>query len=141
MYISSKPYATLVIDWLPKRFFRLKRGVSPTEVKIIYSFDTNTIPKLDAVLLREYRLYLADLDLKEKLKILKLKNFQNLKYRDRYSKIRFVFLLLVRTSDADIFNSCMYGFLIKNAHRFRHPIQFSGKLGFFEVDKSILNLH
>jgi hypothetical protein len=44
-------------------------------------------------------------------------------------------------ADANIFNSCMYGFLIKNAHRFRHPIQFFGKLGFFEVDNSILKLH
>ena len=44
-------------------------------------------------------------------------------------------------ADADIFNSCMYSFPIKNAHRFRHPIQSCGKLGFFEVNKSILKLH
>jgi hypothetical protein len=41
-------------------------------------------------------------------------------------------------ADANIFNSYMYGFLIKNAHRLKHPIQFLGKLGFFEVDDSLL---
>ena len=44
-------------------------------------------------------------------------------------------------ADANIFDSYMYGFLISNAHRFRHPIRFSGKLGFFEVDKSILKFY
>jgi hypothetical protein len=33
-------------------------------------------------------------------------------------------------ADANIFISYMYGFLVKNAHRFKHPIQYSGKLGF-----------
>ena len=37
-------------------------------------------------------------------------------------------------ADASIFNPYMYGFLVKNAHRFRHPIPYSGKLGFFEVN-------
>ena len=55
------------------------------EVQIIQSFDTNTIPKLDSTLLREFRLYLADLDLKEKLKMLELRSVQNLKYRNGYS--------------------------------------------------------
>ena len=55
------------------------------EVQIIQSFDTNTIPKLDSTLLREFRLYLADLDLKEKLKMLELRRVQNLKFRNRYS--------------------------------------------------------
>jgi hypothetical protein len=44
-------------------------------------------------------------------------------------------------ADANIFDSYMYGFLIRNAHRFKHPIHFSGKLGFFEVDKSLLKFH
>ena len=52
-------------------------------IQIVQSFDSNTIPKLDSVLLREFRLYLADLDINEKLKILKLRNAQNLKYSDR----------------------------------------------------------
>jgi hypothetical protein len=52
-------------------------------IQIVQSFDSNTIPKLDASLLHEFRLYLADLDINEKLKILKLRNAQNLKYSDR----------------------------------------------------------
>jgi hypothetical protein len=56
-----------------------------SEVQIIQSFDTNTIPKLDSALLREFRLYLADLDINEKLRILKSRNAQNLKYSDRCS--------------------------------------------------------
>lgn len=39
-------------------------------------------------------------------------------------------------ADTNIFNFFMYGF--KNAYRLKRPIQFSGKLGFFEVDDSIL---
>ena len=39
----------------------------------------------------------------------------------------------------NIFDSRMYGFVIRNAHRLRYPIQFSGKLGFFEVDQSVIN--
>jgi hypothetical protein len=42
-------------------------------------------------------------------------------------------------ADANIFEFRMYGFVIKNAHRLRYPIQFSGKLGFFEVDQSVIN--
>lgn len=41
-------------------------------------------------------------------------------------------------ADASIFDSYMYGFKIKNAQRLRHPIPFSGKLGFFEVNQSII---
>lgn len=36
-------------------------------------------------------------------------------------------------ADANIFDSYMYGFKIKDAQRLRLPIQYSGKLGFFEV--------
>lgn len=36
-------------------------------------------------------------------------------------------------ADANFFDSYMFGFKIKNAQRLRHPIQFPGKLGFFEV--------
>jgi hypothetical protein len=55
------------------------------EVKIVQRFDTNTIPRLSSALLREYRLYLADLDLKEKFKIVKSRNVQNLEYKNGYS--------------------------------------------------------
>jgi hypothetical protein len=43
-------------------------------------------------------------------------------------------------ADANIFSSYMYGFLIKNACRLRHQIRFSGKLGLFEVNDSILKV-
>lgn len=43
-------------------------------------------------------------------------------------------------ADADIFDSSLYGFLIKDAQRLRRPIQYSGKLGFFEVNDSILKV-
>lgn len=43
-------------------------------------------------------------------------------------------------ADASIFDSYMYGFKIKNVQRLRHPIPFSGKLGFFEVNQSIINI-
>jgi hypothetical protein len=43
-------------------------------------------------------------------------------------------------ANANIFNSYMYGFLVKDAYRFSHPIQFSCKLGFFEVNDSILKM-
>lgn len=59
--------------------------IQDPEVKIVQRFDTNTIPRLSSALLREYRLYLADLDLKEKLKILKLRKLQNSEYSNRYS--------------------------------------------------------
>ncbi len=42
-------------------------------------------------------------------------------------------------ADANIFNFHVYGFMINNAQRFRSPIPYSGKLGFFEVSDSILN--
>ena len=38
-------------------------------------------------------------------------------------------------ADANIFDSYMYSFMIKNAQRLRHPIPYSGKLGFFEVNE------
>jgi hypothetical protein len=44
-------------------------------------------------------------------------------------------------ADANIFDSYMYGFMIKNAQRLRHPIPYSGKLGFFEVNESNLHTH
>jgi hypothetical protein len=60
--------------------------IQDPEVKIVQRFDTNTtIPKLSAALLREYRLYLADLDLKERFKKQRLRSFQNREYRDEYS--------------------------------------------------------
>ena len=37
-------------------------------------------------------------------------------------------------ADLNIFDSSMYGFMIKDAQRLRHPIQYSGMLGFFEID-------
>jgi hypothetical protein len=43
-------------------------------------------------------------------------------------------------AEANFFDSYMYGFKIKNAQRLRHPIPFSGKLGFFEVDQTIINI-
>jgi hypothetical protein len=55
-----------------------------------------------------------------------------------YNKTQFIRDRNSHYADAHIFNSCMCGFFIKNAHRLKHPIQFSGKLGFFEVDDSIL---
>ncbi|MPZ07903.1 MAG: hypothetical protein GEU26_16065 [Nitrososphaeraceae archaeon] len=43
-------------------------------------------------------------------------------------------------ADANIFDSYMYGFMIKNAQRLRQPIQYSGSLGFFEVNESNLKV-
>jgi hypothetical protein len=75
-------------------------------IQIGQSFDPNTIPKLDAGLLREFRLYLADLDLKEKFKMLELRHVQNLRYRSRYSnniprKYKWIENSLLRTPIAD----------------------------------------
>ncbi|MGI0042658.1 MAG: ASCH domain-containing protein [Nitrososphaeraceae archaeon] len=44
-------------------------------------------------------------------------------------------------ADANIFNSYMYGFMISNAHRFKYPVPYSGRLGFFEVDQSIIKTY
>jgi hypothetical protein len=41
-------------------------------------------------------------------------------------------------ADPNIFDSHMYGFILKNAQRLKHPILYSGKLGFFEVNESNL---
>lgn len=41
-------------------------------------------------------------------------------------------------TDPNIFDSHMYGFMVKNAQRLKHPIPYSGKLGFFEVNESNL---
>jgi hypothetical protein len=43
-------------------------------------------------------------------------------------------------ADSNLFDSHLYGFKIKDAQRLRHPIPFSGKLGFFEVNQSIVNI-
>ena len=42
-------------------------------------------------------------------------------------------------ADANIFDSYIYGFKIKNAQRLRSPVQWLGQLGFFEVDQSVIN--
>jgi aromatic ring-opening dioxygenase LigB subunit len=56
-------------------------------------------------LLREFRLYLADLDLREKLTILKLKHVQDLKYKEGLKDIpkeyEWIENSLLRTSIAD----------------------------------------
>jgi hypothetical protein len=44
-------------------------------------------------------------------------------------------------ADANLFETCIYGFKIKNAQRLRHPISFSGKLRFFKVDRSIIDIN
>jgi hypothetical protein len=44
-------------------------------------------------------------------------------------------------ADASIFDSYLYGFIIRNGQRLRYPIQYSGKLGFFEVDDSVFKFH
>jgi hypothetical protein len=36
-------------------------------------------------------------------------------------------------ADSNLFDLHLYGFKIKDAQRLRHPIPFSGKLGFFDV--------
>ena len=76
-----------------------------SEVQITQSFNTNSIPKLDLALLREFRLYLADLDLREKLTILKLKHVQDLKYKEGLKDIpkeyEWIENSLLRTSIAD----------------------------------------
>jgi hypothetical protein len=41
-------------------------------------------------------------------------------------------------ADPNIFDSHMYSFMVKNAQRLKHPIPYSGKLGFFEVNESNL---
>jgi hypothetical protein len=64
---------------IPYTFNSKCMHIQDREVKIVQRLDINTIPKLGAALLCEYRLYLADLDLKEKLKALKLRSIQNLK--------------------------------------------------------------
>jgi hypothetical protein len=43
-------------------------------------------------------------------------------------------------ADANFFNSDLCGFMIKNVQRLKYPIQYSGRLGFFEVDDSILKV-
>jgi predicted transcriptional regulator len=35
---------------------------------------------------------------------------------------------------ANFFDSHLFGFIIRNAQRHRHPIPYSGRLGFFEVN-------
>ena len=42
-------------------------------------------------------------------------------------------------ADSNIFDSHMYGFMIRRAQRLRHPILYLGKLGFFEVNQSVLD--
>jgi hypothetical protein len=53
----------------------IKSGKDP-EVKIIQKFDAENIPKIDIPLLREFRLYLADQDIKSKFRKGLLKNRQ-----------------------------------------------------------------
>ena len=43
-------------------------------------------------------------------------------------------------ADMSIFDSRLYGFMIRNGQRLRQPIQYSGKLGFFEVNDSLLKV-
>jgi hypothetical protein len=43
-------------------------------------------------------------------------------------------------AEAIFFDSHIYGCKIKNAQRLRHPIPFSGKLRFFKVDRSIIDI-
>ena len=40
-------------------------------------------------------------------------------------------------ADAIIFESSMYGFIIKNAQRFRYPTRWRGQLKFFEVNQFV----
>jgi hypothetical protein len=53
----------------------IKNGKDP-EVKIIQKFDAENIPKIGIPLLREFRLYLADQDIKNKFRKGLLKNKQ-----------------------------------------------------------------
>jgi hypothetical protein len=57
------------------------------------------------------------------------------------SKAQFIKDKNKHLAGSSLFNSYIYGFKIKNAQRLRHPILFSGKLGFFEVDQFIINNH
>ena len=48
----------------------IDKGKDP-EVKIIQKFDTQNIPQINTNLLREFRIYLADLDIKNKRAFIK----------------------------------------------------------------------
>ena len=54
-----------------------------SEVKIIQKFDKDNVPKINSSLLRQYKLYLADLDLKEKINSIESEK----KRKEHYSKI------------------------------------------------------
>jgi hypothetical protein len=58
---------------IPYTFNSKCMHIQDPEVKIVQRFNINIIPRLSAALLHEYRLYLADLDLKEKFKLKKEK--------------------------------------------------------------------
>lgn len=50
------------------------------EVKIVKKFDTLAIPKIDSNLIREFRLYLADLDIRNKSEASKVRRNKNFQY-------------------------------------------------------------
>jgi hypothetical protein len=123
------------------------------EVRIIQSFNTNTIPKLDAALLREYRIYLVDLDLQENLKILKLRNFQTLKCRDRYSnsvcmrvprEYEWIENSLLRTPIAD-HRKCSRDLLLApflvNDKKFSHEESYSTMINWIMSCNDVMKLH
>jgi len=51
------------------------------------------------------------------------------------NKAQFLKDINLHFADSNLFDSRIYGFKIKNAQRFRHPIPFSGKLGFINKTK------
>jgi hypothetical protein len=120
-----------------------------SEVQIIQSFDTNTIPKLDSALLREFRLYLADLNINQKLRILKLRNAQKFKSTYRYfnsssREYEWIENSLLRIPIADhrkhSLNLLLAPFLI-NVKKFSHDESYSIMLNWIMLCDDVRNLH
>lgn len=57
----------------------INKGEEP-EVKVIQKFDSQNVPRISSNLLREFRLYLADLDIKNKRATIKQE--QNIRQYD-----------------------------------------------------------
>jgi hypothetical protein len=119
-----------------------------SEVQIIQSFDINTIPKLDASLLHEFRLYLADLEINENFRILKLRKVQNLRYKEGFKDIpkeyEWIENSLLRTPISDhrkhSVDLLLAPFLI-NVKKFDHNKSYSIMLDWIVSCNDVMTLH
>jgi hypothetical protein len=137
---------------IPYTFNSKYMHIQDPEVKIVQRSDINTIPRLSAALLREYRLYLADLDLKEKFKILKLRSVQILEYRDGYSngsmkiprEYEWIENSLLRTPIADhrkhSINLLLAPFLV-NVKKSNHDESYSTMIDWIMSCNNVMMLH